>query len=323
VYYDDETGRVHDFCTRRHANEAIESGEWAQPGGYVGRGDSSQQKCALYGCSRPVWVDPTNNIEFDYCSRGHADKARAKGELPAADPGISRAFKGVGLRGVGTWSINLLNNTHPKYAQVKQQFYDKWMKTKTDAGATQTPRLLRVYQIRNPAEVFDRYDMYKEQVGGENRRFHGTSAKCSVGVDQNQPPCDDLECAVCNICRAGFSMEKAVSGATNRGWARFGPGLYFSPVSGKSNDYNEGTERRCARCNVRSTRCLTLETFSWLRRCCLCRTTQGNLKSMFLCKVAVGTTWTSRTDMLDLTPDDVRASVAPHAELSLSAQCSR
>jgi hypothetical protein len=60
--------------------------------------------------------------------------------------------------------------------------------------------------------------------------------------------------------------------------ASAGPGLYFSSVSGKSNDYNGGTERQ---------------------------TREGRIKSMFLCKVAVGLTMNVNQDMPHLTGQEV------------------
>ena len=75
----------------------------------------------------------------------------------------------------------------------RAQFYSKWLKE----GDSGRPKLLRVYQIRNPAGVYAEYETYVGQVEGENRRFHGTSAECDVGVDQNAPPCSSPTCAVC------------------------------------------------------------------------------------------------------------------------------
>ena len=54
-------------------------------------------------------------------------------------------------------------------------------------------------QVRNSAAVFARYEAYKNAVGNEQRRFHGTSMApgCSFGIDVTQPPCTDPACAVC------------------------------------------------------------------------------------------------------------------------------
>ena len=84
----------------------------------------------------------------------------------------------------------------------RPQFYSKWLKE----GDSGRPKLLRVYQIRNPADVYAEYETYVGQVEddegqGVNRRFHGTSAECDIGIDQNAPPCSSPTCAVCIAVR--------------------------------------------------------------------------------------------------------------------------
>jgi len=57
----------------------------------------------------------------------------------------------------------------------------------------------------------------------------------------NEPPCKDPGCAVCNICKTGFDMSLSGKGINAHIMnLRYGQGLYFSSVSGKSNDYASG-----------------------------------------------------------------------------------
>ncbi|CAB1113588.1 unnamed protein product [Ectocarpus sp. CCAP 1310/34] len=52
-------------------------------------------------------------------------------------------------------------------------------------------------------------------------------------------PCSSQTCVACNICMVGFKLV----GTTQKPYARYGRGLYFSSVSGKSNDYADGSEQ--------------------------------------------------------------------------------
>jgi hypothetical protein len=113
--------------------------------------------------------------------------------------------------------------------------------------------------------------------GNACRLFHGTSMTCDFGIDPSAAPCASRQCAVCNICRSGFALDRAGSAAGRTLALRFGRGLYFSSTSGKSHDYGEASERRrpdgsgCER--------------SWY--------------VMFLCHVAVGRTHTTTAGGLE------------------------
>ena len=188
------------------------------------------ETCKLYGCSAPVWEDPTNNTEFDYCSRTHADAARSRGELPAQNNNIARSFSGNSTS--GKWSLNLLSPSHPKHGDVKHQFESQWSKP-TDV------QVVRIYQIITPPSVHASFNAIASVRGNVHRRFHGTGQTCNVGVDPNAGPCESSSCPICNICRVGFSLDfvNQRAGGPGMNWLRYGPGLYFSNCSGKSNDY--------------------------------------------------------------------------------------
>ena len=87
---------------------------------------------------------------------------------------------------------------------------------------------------------------------------------CSFGSDLGQGPCNDVKCAVCNICRESFDISRArtvESGGTPAMHLRFGNGTYFAPDSSKSHSYNQDSHRDLA---------------------------HGQYRVMFLCKVAIG-----------------------------------
>jgi hypothetical protein len=163
------------------------------------------------------------------------------------------------------WSMTRIVSGHPKYDSVVAQFAGCWHK----AG---TPRVHHILQIRNPTEVYEAFSQYAERCGNVCRRFHGTSthADCLGGLDLGAKPCQRKECAVCNICRVGFSLERSGSSTS---FSRFGKGSYFSATSGKSHDYSTLSEKA-----VNGTR----------------------MRLMFLCKVAVGRAYRTQEDRPDL-----------------------
>ncbi|EGC34070.1 hypothetical protein DICPUDRAFT_92291 [Dictyostelium purpureum] len=71
--------------------------------------------------------------------------------------------------------------------------------------------------------------------GNEKRRFHGTKIQCSLGLNGNTEICPSPTCAVCRIIETSFILPAHSNKAH---FLRFGPGIYFSSVSSKSNDYS-------------------------------------------------------------------------------------
>lgn len=186
--------------------------------------------------------------------------------MAPADPAIERSFIG----GTGDYSASLLKRSHPKYAGVKEQFTASWRKPGP------RPLVQRVFQIRNPPEIYARYCNYLRATGNEQRRFHGTALKCEFGHRLNQPPCSEAACGVCNICAKSFQMACVRTGGAV-GWSgrlRFGPGLYFSATSGKSNDYADASGRDHGNA--------------------------GQWRCMFLCRVALGKSWETQADQKDM-----------------------
>ena len=296
VWFDESSGRVHDFCCRNHAQQAQRTGLWPDSNRRLQGRSQSDNRCALPGCSAPRFVDQDTGWMHDFCGRTHAKQAQERGMMGYAGTGVDdsgmvdRVWSG--RDGEAPYVISMLTNRHPKYKGIKDQFLATWLHD----GAK--PTVMRIYQVRNPRQVFTTYSSYKDSLAAsaagsdirsavnETRRWHGTSmsASCSFGIDINQRPCTDPACAVCTICATSFNLKhsgRAALGGSARRNLRYGRGLYFSRVSSKSNDYNESTERHVP---------------------------QGRTRIMFLCKVALGAEW--KVTEADLREQDIDANVA-------------
>jgi len=81
--------------------------------------------------------------------------------------------------------------------------------------------------------------------GHAKRLFHGTGLgpRCGFGIDPRSGPCGGGGCALCSICRRGFSLDAAGRHGGSSMALRYGRGLYFSATSGKSHDYAGGSKR--------------------------------------------------------------------------------
>jgi hypothetical protein len=287
VFFEEGTGRVHDFCCLTHAQMAREAGVWPASNRRLQGHAHPDNRCALPGCSAPRFADPATGFVHDFCGRTHAQQAQARGMMGYDLTGVQDSSSMVdrvwrGRDSETPYVISMLTNRHPKYQGIKDQFLISWL------HVGPKPTVMRIYQVRNPQQVFSTYSAYKESlpVAAESRRWHGTSMapSCSFGIDINQRPCSDPTCAVCTICATSFDVAhsgRAAFGGSARRALRYGRGLYFSRVSSKSNDYNEKTERQSS---------------------------QGRFRIMFLCKVALGSEWKVPDE--DLGEQDVDAHVA-------------
>ncbi|EOD17497.1 hypothetical protein EMIHUDRAFT_244098 [Emiliania huxleyi CCMP1516] len=200
------------------------------------------QRCGLPGCNR-------GRLHHGFCTDDHKQRAERRGLLAPAAPGVERVFVGS----TGEYACDLLTRASPERSSVIEQFTIAWRKPGT------VPRVERVYAIRPPPALSERFARHLAAVGNERRRFHGTGATCDFAVDLNRAPCNSRGCALCSILghgiscprygmqlvHAGFLRAHAGSGpnASNRAALRYGPGLYFSSTSGKSNDYATHSER--------------------------------------------------------------------------------
>jgi len=190
-------------------------------------------------------------------------RARKRRLLAPADDRVERVFLGSS----GDYSASLLTKRHPQLAAVKAQFLSEWRKSVATGGRV---LVQRVYAVRNPPQIYERFRAHSRAVGNVQHLFHGTQQAegCGFGSDLGAAPCDARDCRLCNILRTSFSLRHAGSVAARPAAnQRYGAGLYFSACSGKANDY--ASDR-------------VLHGKVW--------------GAIFLCKVAVGTSYETEDD---------------------------
>ena len=139
---------------------------------------------------------------------------------------------------------------------VAQQFKRSWRHT------TPCPKVRAVYKIVPSQQNLDKYNTYRcvasasfpylktnhnhifrdsvearghftavnRPPGNENRRWHGTRRKCTLGDKGCTTFCSDLQCSLCCIVKTSFDL--AFFGKKTS-WGRFGPGIYTSSTSSK------------------------------------------------------------------------------------------
>jgi len=66
--------------------------------------------------------------------------------------------------------------------------------------------------------------------GNENRRWHGTRRKCTLGDNGCTTFCSDSQCSLCCIINTSFDLAHF---GKKTSWGRFGAGIYTSSTSSK------------------------------------------------------------------------------------------
>ena len=125
------------------------------------RGDR-REECSLPGCTFQCYRDPTTGWSEDYCGRTHATRGKENKILPrrgALDRQHVEVVFGGRHGDTDGCSVALLRNSHPKYASVKRQFLDGWKQ-----GEYDKPTVVRIYQVRNPRDVYGGYCGYRQAV---------------------------------------------------------------------------------------------------------------------------------------------------------------
>lgn len=196
----------------------------------------SSTQCGLPGCIRPA-------LYYGFCTEEHRERAIARHLLPPAESDIDRVLMGPS----GGFTAHLLMATHPRHGSVKAQFLDSWEKPLrvSDPQGRGAPRVERIFWIQVSPQLRAAFDIAKATVGNVCRHFHGTSQapSCFFGTDPSKPPCKSRQCNVCSISTHSFDRERCGTATRALTFLRYGRGLYFSPISSKSHDYNEGSRR--------------------------------------------------------------------------------
>ena len=191
------------------------------------------ESCGLPGCSAP-----RRDGCFGFCKPEHRTRAAQEGWLAPDHPNIERVYTGQS----GEWTAHLMTKQHPARPKIINDFQRAWKKHAVSGH----PAVQRVYAIRAPPTLYSSFRARSAARGEVVDRYHGTglAAGCNFGVDQQARPCFSPDCGICNICRAGFRLDRADSNPARPAMSlRFGKGLYFSATSGKSHDYNLLSER--------------------------------------------------------------------------------
>ena len=235
------------------------------------RRKDQQSRCGIPGCQQP-------STHFGFCSAAHLDLACKKNIVAGNDPQVEVVHVGP----LGDYTAHLLRSAHPRHATVRNQFLAGWKHPVTPQSPF--PRVERIYWIMVKPQVREAFKMASLRLGNVQMRWHGTSQRkgCLFGTDPGKPPCNSHSstCRVCNICKTSFSIDFSGDGSGGQRWSqnlRYGKGLYFSPVSSKSGDYNELSER------IRNAG----------------RGQQRRWRCMFLCSVAVGKPYHTKEGGLD------------------------
>jgi hypothetical protein len=257
---DKTTGGTWDFCCKEHAKRAT---------------TLAQRPCGLPGCNIKA------KLPSDYCSEDHKRRADERGLLAPHEYGVERVYLGASR----DYAVSIMMHRHHKYNTVRAEFLEAWRK---DYGNLSEPRVKRILQLSPTPFVLHRFEEYSKKVGNVRRLFHGTSSaeNCRFALDLERRPCNDEKCSLCNICQNSLELRFAGKGLPGSGSSainlRYGPGLYFSPCSGKSNDYAVGSGKLAQKMNGRKRK-------------------REIWRVMCVCQVALGRSYRTEKDMPHLT----------------------
>eukprot|EP00698_Gefionella_okellyi_P017648 TRINITY_DN519_c0_g1_i1.p1 TRINITY_DN519_c0_g1~~TRINITY_DN519_c0_g1_i1.p1 ORF type:complete len:647 (+),score=165.96 TRINITY_DN519_c0_g1_i1:81-2021(+) len=247
------------------ATDAPTCERWSTP---VPQGGSRYGGCELRGCTLPRQMNPLTGKWSDYCCKEHQNYDKVPKSVPwkgscmlegcavptnkdfstDIDPCSGRALgyccKTHQVMDAYTKQDKMLvplQSTDHEYMSCKLQFEKAWLHQR------KLPRIKAMFKINvNEAWQSDYRDYLNTVIvqnpvcfknggpGNEQRRFHGSMAKCSLGQQGNVTPCLDPTCPACNIIRNGFGIE-IVRKLSH--WARFGLGHYFTATASKSAEY--------------------------------------------------------------------------------------
>ena len=174
-------------------------------------------RCGLPGCG--AYIVSSGAAVADFCSPEHRHKAEARGLLAPAHAHVVRVYAGIGSDGTTpgkvanggdngggngsgddpndtfTWTAHELTRAHTQREGVVQLFLANWRKPMgsdggSGSGAGGRPSVQRVFALRPPARVMERFSRYLAQTGNVRTLFHGTGLRpgCNFGIDVNARP---------------------------------------------------------------------------------------------------------------------------------------
>eukprot|EP00997_Jenningsia_sp_PLL12_P001593 NODE_125_length_2437_cov_53.880235_g108_i0.p1 GENE.NODE_125_length_2437_cov_53.880235_g108_i0~~NODE_125_length_2437_cov_53.880235_g108_i0.p1 ORF type:complete len:232 (-),score=38.42 NODE_125_length_2437_cov_53.880235_g108_i0:954-1649(-) len=186
-----------------------------------------------------------------------------------------------GCQNVGHVVFASLDQTHPKYEGIVQQFMKKW-----DSGVSGQVKLVAIFGVYN-ANSYAKYQAYCSKLSAsgflnERRLFHGCGARCHLWATRRL--CGSPSCVRCSICESGFRHQPSKFNKL-----QFGKGHYFAFDSSKSDCYSLDSDI-------------------------------GGYRTMLLCKVAMGRSEILKQDRPELTQppngmNSVLAEIGPMSKL--------
>ncbi|KAI5885938.1 ADP-ribosylation [Schizophyllum commune H4-8] len=210
---------------------------------------SSGPACAIVTCKRTAHEN-ADGTYGRYCSVSHKKLGEAiclycrKGERRANSAFCSRTCRDEAAN-KGPILMEIPSD-HAIFASVADQFTGSWR------HPTKCPGVKRIYKIMPDQATCEQYNKYRADVetrgnfaargmtaGNEQRRWHGTKRKCTLGDMGQAKLCGDTTCCLCNIIKTSFDLTAF---GKNTGWGRFGRGIYTSSTSSKSNDYSKNID---------------------------------------------------------------------------------
>ncbi|KAF9790465.1 ADP-ribosylation [Thelephora terrestris] len=260
-YYDQMTGMLHPFCGKMCASRSAEVAtavcdycrRYPRSGshpfcGWTCAVAAKQMRlgpCSLTGCTQEATMYPIGSY-WNYCSARHEELAlrgciscRTVPYIGDYFPLCDRCDSYLVARGP---SLLPVPQDHTTYWAVADQFTAAWAHPIED----KRPEVRMVYRIIPASSVWDKYwahrDMLEEKgkfhvqgkyPGNERLLWHGTVRACSLGEPGQNVFCTSLDCSICSIARGSFDITSA---RTSR-FQRFGPGIYTSSKSSKSDHY--------------------------------------------------------------------------------------
>ncbi|KAJ3519422.1 hypothetical protein NMY22_g13214 [Coprinellus aureogranulatus] len=154
------------------------------------------------GCLPPVQVSTEERVKYHLCGK------TCKRIAMKSTPLILEAPKG-----------------HKTYEMAEQKFQKAWNNV-----TGPMPPIKKIYKIIENDEFLKPYAIYKQKVGNEHFRYHGTKRQCQLGVTTTKL-CSSATCSICNILKTSFKVSLANTGGA------FGPGVYSSSASNKAYSY--------------------------------------------------------------------------------------
>lgn len=235
--------RSHPFCSKTCAQAANVAGA-TSPTPAAGNVNVTKAAgtCATPGCANQIYTDPSGKAS-KYCSRTHKEEAREccfgchKTQKRSGPPLCSTCR--VKFEGKAPMILEVPEG-HSVYQSVVSQFEKSWKNNSP-------PAVRAIYKIILSKQSMDKYEAYRASVeasghflkagrneGNENRRWHGTLRKCTLGDKGCTTFCTVQGCALCSIIRTSYNISLA---GTKNGKS-FGSGVYTSSTASKSNSYS-------------------------------------------------------------------------------------